>query len=211
VLPMTPRLSLCGVIAGVVMLAACNGSGGGPSSASSAADTDSTERTTMSTVAGSTTTTTSPGVTSTAPAANDDLGIDRDLPDVDITGTWMVTEFRIYVEWHPVVFGRNAEGEPVAGANAEHEPWIEIGEVVRGNPGGCNEAYVEYFIDGNALSFTHTSTTAMACHPSDLEDLFWLLAAEEVLRVDVEGESMTWSTSGPSLRFVRGDSRQGDR
>jgi heat shock protein HslJ len=109
----------------------------------------------VTTVAGSTTATTSIGVTSTTAAANSDLGTDRELPDVDITGGWIVTEFTVDGEWQTVEVARNAENEPVAGAdaNAHHEPWIEIGEEMRGYPGGCNEFYVEYFIDGNALAY----------------------------------------------------------
>lgn len=185
----------------MLMLAACDGSGEGPPSPSPSADTNSTERTT--------TTTTSLDVTSTKPT-NNDLDIDGDKPDVDITGRWTVTEFLVEGEWHTVEFGRNAEGEPVVGANAEFEPWIEFVDDVRGYPGGCNEFGGEYLIDGSALSL-NGMITLRACHPSDLEDAFSSLLSDEVIRVNVEGESMTWSTSDASLQFARGDSPQEDR
>lgn len=204
-LPVTRRLSLCALIALVVTLAACN-AGAGPPSASSPAGTNTTARTTMASDAGSSTTTTGIGVTSTTADANNDLGIDRALPDVDITDRWVVTEFTVDGDWHTVEFGRDAENEPVAGANAHHEPWIEFGEDVRGDPGGCNEFGGEYFIEGNALAL-EGMITLMACGDDlmAVENAFGRLAAEEVIRVDVEGESMTWSTSAASLRFVRGD------
>jgi heat shock protein HslJ len=153
------------------------------------------------TVAGSPTTPSSTGATSTNP--DDDLGIDRSLADVDISGTWIVTEFSINGEWHTVRFGRNAENEPEVGANAEFQPWIEIGEEMRGYPGGCNEFGGVYLIDGNALSL-EGMMTLRGCQASDLEQAFSTFLPDKVMRVEVEGGTMTWSTSETSLRFERG-------
>jgi len=210
VISVTRQLSLFAVVALVVILAACDGSGDrGSTTAGPPAATTSTERATMATVPDSTATTLSSGVTSTPPAVNQHLGGDRDSGHVDITGRWVVTEFMVDGEWHIVEFGRNAENELVVGANAEFEPWIDIGDDVRGYPGGCNEFGGQYSIDGNALSF-EGMITLRACHPSDLEDALGVLAAEGVVRVDVEGESMTWSTADASLRFVRRSTPEGD-
>lgn len=200
--PVSRRASLCGVAALSLVLAACDGSGEEPPSPNPSVVTSSTERTT--------TTTTGPEVTSSKPAANNNLEIDRDKPDVAITGRWTVTEFLVEGEWNTVEFGRNAENEPVVGANAEFEPWIELGDEVRGYPGGCNEFGGEYLIDGNALSLNGW-ITLRGCPLSDLEDAFSSLLSDEVIRVEVEGESMTWSTSDASLRFARTDSPPEDR
>lgn len=81
----------------------------------------------------------------------------------------------ILYEWRAVEFGRNAENEPEAGANAEGAPWIEVGEEdMVGRPSGCNEVSIEYSIEGNAMSFAHAWTELKACHLSDLDEVFWL-------------------------------------
>lgn len=176
-------------------------------SAGSTTDVETTAMATEPTAASSTTITTSPGVISTTrPGHNHQDEVDRDLAEVDITGRWRVTAFSVSGVWRSVMISMRKMGdEPAVGADALHEAWIEIGQnEMLGYPGGCNSAGGEYVVDGNALSFDGFSTL-MACGSAGrLEELF-LGMAGKVIRVDVEGQTMIWSTSDTSLRFARED------
>jgi heat shock protein HslJ len=128
-----------------------------------------------------------------------------DLELSDIQGYWVLETFTTGGASHVV--------DP--GVNTSSTPWMEITDVIEGDA-GCNGFRGDdpLHVDGNVLTPGEVVFEAMLCVESEESEpdlmqsdnaFSGLLWSEDPILVELDGDTMTWSSNDITLVFTRSD------